>query len=225
MPASRRIDSAKLIRTASLLRSNSCIRDPDNRSLDLFLAGWMGGCVAPIGLDPSSLPAIPRATELRADSTTWAWSSHSKRREIPQRASSRCSTSLPRICEAVNRIILDKAVSDVELIPTLAHHLIDSGGKRLRPMLTHRRLQAVRLSAAAAISASRPRSSSCIRPRCCTTTSSTRATTARQEVGAHAVGQSGQRAGRRLPARPGVPHDGRRRLAAGAQDPVERRRR
>jgi octaprenyl-diphosphate synthase len=38
--------------------------------------------------------------------------------------------------EAVNRIILDKAVSDVELIPKLAHHLIDSGGKRLRPMLT-----------------------------------------------------------------------------------------
>jgi octaprenyl-diphosphate synthase len=37
---------------------------------------------------------------------------------------------------AVNRLILDKAVSDVELIPTLAHHLIDSGGKRLRPMLT-----------------------------------------------------------------------------------------
>jgi octaprenyl-diphosphate synthase len=36
----------------------------------------------------------------------------------------------------VNRIILDKAVSDVELIPKLAHHLIDSGGKRLRPMLT-----------------------------------------------------------------------------------------
>ena len=37
---------------------------------------------------------------------------------------------------AVNRIILDKAVSDVELIPELAHHLINSGGKRLRPMLT-----------------------------------------------------------------------------------------
>ena len=36
----------------------------------------------------------------------------------------------------VNRIILDKAVSNVELIPKLAHHLIDSGGKRLRPMLT-----------------------------------------------------------------------------------------
>ena len=38
--------------------------------------------------------------------------------------------------QAVNRIILDKAVSDVELIPSLAHHLIESGGKRLRPMLT-----------------------------------------------------------------------------------------
>src|SRR5215813_4436823 len=38
--------------------------------------------------------------------------------------------------QAVNRIILDKAVSDVELIQSLAHHLIKSGGKRLRPMLT-----------------------------------------------------------------------------------------
>jgi len=36
----------------------------------------------------------------------------------------------------VNEIILDKAHSDVELIPQLAQHLIDSGGKRLRPMLT-----------------------------------------------------------------------------------------
>ncbi len=36
----------------------------------------------------------------------------------------------------VNKLILDRAISDVELIPELAHHLIDSGGKRLRPMLT-----------------------------------------------------------------------------------------
>jgi octaprenyl-diphosphate synthase len=36
----------------------------------------------------------------------------------------------------VNQIILDKARSDVALIPELARHLIDSGGKRLRPMLT-----------------------------------------------------------------------------------------
>lgn len=45
--------------------------------------------------------------------------------------------------DEVNRIILDKAVSDVDLIPRLAHHLIDSGGKRLRPMLT---IAAARLS-------------------------------------------------------------------------------
>lgn len=38
--------------------------------------------------------------------------------------------------DGVNRIILDKAASDVDLIPELARHLIDSGGKRLRPMLT-----------------------------------------------------------------------------------------
>ena len=36
----------------------------------------------------------------------------------------------------VNRIIIDRARSNVELIPELARHLIDSGGKRLRPMLT-----------------------------------------------------------------------------------------
>jgi octaprenyl-diphosphate synthase len=36
----------------------------------------------------------------------------------------------------VNEIILDRAGSRVELIPEIARHLIDSGGKRLRPMLT-----------------------------------------------------------------------------------------
>ncbi|MGO9173489.1 MAG: polyprenyl synthetase family protein [Rhodomicrobium sp.] len=36
----------------------------------------------------------------------------------------------------VNAIILAQARSDVELIPELARHLISSGGKRLRPMLT-----------------------------------------------------------------------------------------
>jgi octaprenyl-diphosphate synthase len=36
----------------------------------------------------------------------------------------------------VNEIILSHARSDVALIPELARHLIDSGGKRLRPMLT-----------------------------------------------------------------------------------------
>ena len=36
----------------------------------------------------------------------------------------------------VNELILDRAGSDVGMIPEVARHLIDSGGKRLRPMLT-----------------------------------------------------------------------------------------
>jgi octaprenyl-diphosphate synthase len=36
----------------------------------------------------------------------------------------------------VNELILAKAGSDVEMIPQIADHLISSGGKRLRPMLT-----------------------------------------------------------------------------------------
>ena len=35
--------------------------------------------------------------------------------------------------QAVNRFILDKAVSDVELIPKLAHHLIESGASGCAP--------------------------------------------------------------------------------------------
>jgi len=38
--------------------------------------------------------------------------------------------------QAVNEVILSKAGSNVELIPEIARHLISSGGKRLRPMLT-----------------------------------------------------------------------------------------
>lgn len=36
----------------------------------------------------------------------------------------------------VNQLILSKTGSDVKMIPEVAKHLIDSGGKRLRPMLT-----------------------------------------------------------------------------------------
>lgn len=38
--------------------------------------------------------------------------------------------------EAVNKLILAMAGSDVEMIPEVSNHLISSGGKRLRPMLT-----------------------------------------------------------------------------------------
>lgn len=37
---------------------------------------------------------------------------------------------------AVNAVILDRMQSDIPLIPELAGHLIASGGKRMRPMLT-----------------------------------------------------------------------------------------
>jgi octaprenyl-diphosphate synthase len=38
--------------------------------------------------------------------------------------------------QRVNELILERAGSDVAMIPEVAHHLIESGGKRLRPMLT-----------------------------------------------------------------------------------------
>jgi len=38
--------------------------------------------------------------------------------------------------DRVNKLILDRAGSDVTMIPEIARHLIASGGKRLRPMLT-----------------------------------------------------------------------------------------
>jgi octaprenyl-diphosphate synthase len=41
-----------------------------------------------------------------------------------------------RDLEQVNQLISDRAGSDVTMIPDIANHLISSGGKRLRPMLT-----------------------------------------------------------------------------------------
>ncbi len=38
--------------------------------------------------------------------------------------------------QEVNKLILSRAGSHVELVPQLAHYLIEAGGKRLRPMLT-----------------------------------------------------------------------------------------
>ena len=38
--------------------------------------------------------------------------------------------------DRVNQTILSRAVSDVSMVPAVANHLISSGGKRLRPMLT-----------------------------------------------------------------------------------------
>jgi octaprenyl-diphosphate synthase len=38
--------------------------------------------------------------------------------------------------EAVNRLILSRSDSPVDMVPAVANHLIEAGGKRLRPMLT-----------------------------------------------------------------------------------------
>ena len=38
--------------------------------------------------------------------------------------------------ERVNATIVERMASDVPMIPVLAGHLIQSGGKRLRPILT-----------------------------------------------------------------------------------------
>lgn len=38
--------------------------------------------------------------------------------------------------DAVNRLILSRSNSPVDMVPEVANHLIDAGGKRLRPMLT-----------------------------------------------------------------------------------------
>ncbi len=38
--------------------------------------------------------------------------------------------------DLVNRTILSRTGSEVAMIPEVAKHLISSGGKRLRPMLT-----------------------------------------------------------------------------------------
>ena len=38
--------------------------------------------------------------------------------------------------ERVNSIIIDRMQSEIDLIPTLAGHLVSAGGKRIRPVLT-----------------------------------------------------------------------------------------
>ena len=77
--------------------------------------------------------------------------------------------------ERVNRLILSKAGSDVEMIPEVANHLISSGGKRLRPMLTLAAAGMFGYSGDAHVKLAMA-SSSCTRRRCCTTTWSTKAT-------------------------------------------------
>jgi len=54
----------------------------------------------------------------------------------PERLIEPLTTLVQRDLEQVNRTILSRTGSDVAMIPEVANHLISSGGKRLRPMLT-----------------------------------------------------------------------------------------
>ena len=57
--------------------------------------------------------------------------------ESPERASIEpLSKLVASDMERVNATILSRTGSDVTMIPEVANHLISSGGKRLRPMLT-----------------------------------------------------------------------------------------
>ncbi len=54
----------------------------------------------------------------------------------PQSAVAQLQALVASDMQEVNEFIRERMCSDVSMIPDLAHHLIDSGGKRLRPMLT-----------------------------------------------------------------------------------------
>jgi len=56
--------------------------------------------------------------------------------KTPERIIDRLSGLVAKDMAAVNRTILSRTGSDVAMIPEVANHLISSGGKRLRPMLT-----------------------------------------------------------------------------------------
>ncbi|MBX3519297.1 MAG: polyprenyl synthetase family protein [Xanthobacteraceae bacterium] len=56
--------------------------------------------------------------------------------EAPEPSIERLSALVRSDLQKVNELILSRTGSDVTMIPEVANHLISSGGKRLRPMLT-----------------------------------------------------------------------------------------
>jgi octaprenyl-diphosphate synthase len=56
--------------------------------------------------------------------------------EAPEPSIERLSSLVRSDLQKVNELILSRTGSDVTMIPEVANHLISSGGKRLRPMLT-----------------------------------------------------------------------------------------
>ena len=118
----------------------------------------------------------------------------------------------------VNQTILSRTGSDVAMIPEVANHLISSGGKRLRPILTLATAALVRLSRRGPHQARRGGRVHAHRHAAARRRRRRQRHAARQGRGAGACGATGERAGRRLPARPGLQDDGRGRLARPALD-------
>ena len=65
-----------------------------------------------------------------------AWLSLSPSKSQPQASINRLVELVAPDMERVNTAILQRTGSQVTMIPEVANHLINSGGKRLRPMLT-----------------------------------------------------------------------------------------
>ena len=116
--------------------------------------------------------------------------------------------------DRVNQTILSRTGSEVTMIPEVANHLISSGGKRLRPILTLATAGLcgysgdghIKLAAAVEFM----HTATLLHDDVVDESDMRRGTGGR----AGAVGQRGERAGRRFPARPGLQDDGRSRLAA-----------
>ena len=125
--------------------------------------------------------------------------------------------------ERVNAMILSRTGSEVTMIPEVANHLISSGGKRLRPMLTLATARLCRLRGRGPRQARRQRRVHAHGDAPPRRRRRRERHAPRQGRGADQMGQRGERARRRFPARPGLQDDGRGRLAARARHPLLRR--
>ena len=152
----------------------------------------------------------------------WASSSRLKAVKSVRPASTRSYVWSKPIWAKVNEAILARAQSHVELIPELAGHLINSGGKRIRPMLT---VAAARLCGYGgelhvklATSVEFMHTATLLHDDVVDESDLRRGKAAARKN----LGQSGERAGRRLFARPSIQDDGRDGLSRITAHPIER---
>ena len=126
--------------------------------------------------------------------------------------------------EQVNRLVIERTSSDVALIPG-GGALPDRFRRQAAPAhgddRLRRRLRLSRRSGGQARGERRVHAHRDALPRRC---GRRKRNATRQAGGAACLGQPGERARRRFPARPGFQDDGRRRLARGARGALRRRR-